>query len=65
MAMPTRPHLISFATKDREQENVFALLVSKDQNGNYHTHTTLGPDREAPAEDAVLMLAQAVEIANL
>lgn len=57
--------VVSFPESSTAEAHVAAVLVTKAEDGTLRTYVKDIPGRNAPDPEAVAVLAQAVELANL
>lgn len=62
---PRRMGYTSFPEAPTTEEGVAAVLVTKDDGGDFHAYVEEYPGRTAPHPEAVEMLLDATKIANL
>lgn len=60
-----QPRYVVFDEANTDEERVAAVLVSKDEAGNYRAYVKDVPGRQQPDPEIVALLVQSVEIANL
>lgn len=55
----------TFPEANYNEEHVAAVLITKDEEGKHHAYVKEIPGKNPPIPEAVEMLVQAVELANL
>ena len=66
MTVHNQSKTATFPDASYEDERIAAVLIAKDANtGDLKAHVATSGDRKPPSDDAIAMLVQSAEIANL
>lgn len=60
-----RSGVVTFPGAPTNEEEICAVLVTRDDAGNVHHFVRTGPERNAPDPEVSAMYAQAAELANI